>query len=57
MFYLVLCLLLCLVDHVLHCDHTKDRTGCFAFRWFVACVSSALDCLLFFLLSLVGYVM
>ena len=49
------CLLL--VTPVKHCDHLVggEGAGCFASLWFVACVISIMVCLLFFLVSLVGY--
>ena len=58
-FFLVLfvVLLLCYVDPVRPCDHILGHEGpvCFAFLWFVPCVLSALVCLLFLLVSLLGY--
>ena len=37
--------------------YVEERACCFAFLWFVACVLSVLVCLLFLLVSLVGYVL
>ena len=56
----VLCVvLLCLVDHVKHCDHLDEEggAGCLVFLWFVACVMSVMVSVFFLLLSLVGYVL
>ena len=40
-----------------HCDRLVGETGdgCFVFFWSVACVLSVMVCLLFLLVSLVGY--
>ena len=52
-------LLFCLVGNVWHCDYLVGKEGddCFASRRFVMCVLSVCLCLLFFLASLVGYVL
>ena len=59
MFSLVCSLIVCLADPVCHSDHLdgEKRAGYFAFLWFTVCVLSVLVCLLFFLVSLVGYVL
>ena len=35
----------------------EEGAGCFALLWFVACELSVMVCLLFLLMSLVGYVL
>ena len=48
---------MCLVDRVYHCDQLvgEDGAGYLAFLLFVACVLSAMVCLLFLLVSLLVY--
>ena len=47
------------IDPVCHCGPLfgEKGAGCFAFLWFVVCILSVMDCLLFLLMSLVGYVL
>ena len=51
-------LLLCFVDPVWHCDYLigEEAASCFASFWFVICVCCLSVCLVFLLVSLVGYV-
>ena len=50
---ILLVVLLCLLGPVWHCD----RLGYFAFLWFVTCAQLVVVCLLFLMVSFVGYVL
>ena len=57
--FVLLSVLLCLVDPVRYCDcfAGEERTGCFAFCWFLIFMLSAVGCLRFLLVSFVDYML